>query len=279
MPASGRVRPAATLLLVRDGADPVAPLEVLLVRRALDADFVGGAHVFPGGAVDVADGDAEAGDCCTGRSDAEASRILGVASGGLAYWVAALRECFEEAGVLLAYAPGVPALLSLARPGDAERFDRHRRAVNAGQRCFVDVCREERVLLALDRVHYFAHWVTPAGATRRYDTRFFLADAPPGQAAAHDAGETVAARWFRPADALAAHRDGLIDLIFPTIRNLQAIGRFRTSGELLAAASAATVADDGTATAPRTVPDGNGVRILLPGDPGWVATRGRIHFP
>lgn len=265
-------------MLVRDGDHPAAPLEVLMVRRNLRSDFVGGAYVFPGGAVDAADAGPEVTACCAGRSDAEASAILEVPSGGLAYWVAALRECFEEAGLLLAYpAAGTArggdtasALLSLA--GGAEgRFDRHRREVNAGRRRFVDVCLEEGLRLALDRVHYFAHWITPEGAPRRYDTRFFVAAAPAGQVAAHDAAETIAARWIRPADALAAHREGEIELIFPTIRNLQAIGRFTTTGELLAAAAAASRV---AAVLPRVVVDGRGIRILLPGDPGYESATG-----
>lgn len=211
----------------------------------------------------------------------------GLPSGGLAYWVAVVRECFEEAGVLLAYrhpagapvggstpaaaeaaggAEGEPTLLSLRTPEVGERFARHRRAVNAGRRRLLDVCREEGVVLALDRVHYFSHWVTPEGAPRRYDTRFFVATAPPGQEPLHDAAETVASEWIRPAEALGRFRSGDIELIFPTIRTLQAIGRFETSGELVAAASAA---GDVSVTVPRLVVDGRGARIMLPGDPGY----------
>src|SRR5204863_2170793 len=91
-------------MLVRDGADDNGPLEVFMLRRTLNADFVGGAYVFPGGAVDEADRHADLGSVCEGRSDAEASGLLGIERGGLAFWVAAVRECFEEAGVLLAYA-------------------------------------------------------------------------------------------------------------------------------------------------------------------------------
>lgn len=265
------LRAASTVMLVRDGDSPVAPLEVLMVQRSLRADFVGGAYVFPGGAVDQADGGADAQACCQGRDDAEASEILGMGSGGLAYWVAALRECFEEAGVLLAYSgagTGSRPLLSLADPADAARFARHRLDINAGRRRYLDVCREEGLSLAVDRAHYFAHWITPYGAPRRYDTRFFVAAAPPDQIPAHDAGETIAAMWIRPADALGRHRAGEIELIFPTIRNLQAIGRFATSQELLDSAAAAVGVP---AVLPRVVADGRGVRILVPGDPGYEA--------
>jgi 8-oxo-dGTP pyrophosphatase MutT (NUDIX family) len=296
VPGDGPVplRPAATLMLVRGGPDAGSALEVLMVRRNLQADFVGGAYVFPGGAVDPADGAPEAATCSRGLDDETASRILDLPAGGLAYWVAAVRECFEEAGILLAYrdpdhasaggtgsdsgtgpdagggsrpvAGGNLPLLSLATRAVAERVARHRRAVNDGRRRFLDVCREDRVQLALDRIHYFSHWVTPEGAPRRYDTRFFVAAAPADQVPVHDAGETVASVWIRPADALRRFRDGDIELIFPTIRTLQAIGRFATCQELVAAASAAGQVP---VTLPRVVVDGRGVRIMLPGDPGY----------
>ena len=121
-------------------------------------------------------------------------------------------------------------------------------------------------------IHYFAHWITPRGAPRRYDTRFFVAAAPPGQIAAHDAGETIAEVWISPQDALARHRAGEIEIIFPTIRNLQVIGRFDTSAALLAAAEEASSAVP--AIEPRVVPDGNGMRIVLPGRPRLRARRG-----
>ncbi len=258
-------------MLVRDGSHPTSPLEVLMVRRNLRADFVGGAHVFPGGGLDPADEGPEAEARARGRSDAEASAILGVERGGLAYWVAVLRECFEEAGVLLAYGPGPGDLLSLDDPREADRFERLRQEVNAGRRRFLDVCTAEGLSLAVDRVHYFAHWITPEGAPRRYDTRFFVAAAPPGQVPTHDAGETTDAQWVRPAVALARHRAGEMELIFPTIRNLQAIGRFPTSAELLSAAAGAGRVP---AILPKVVVDGRAVRILLPGDDGYEAAMG-----
>ncbi|HEY2214855.1 MAG TPA: hypothetical protein VGH31_07350, partial [Acidimicrobiales bacterium] len=262
------LRPAATVMLVRDAVEPVGDdaMEVLMVRRNLNSDFVGGAYVFPGGSVDLADGGDEAEAACEGRSDAEASALLGVASGGLAYWLAALRETFEEAGLLLARRPEGPPLLA----GDAveeARFIAERAAVNAGTRRFLDLCRDEHLRLMVGDVHYFAHWITPKGAPRRFDTRFFVAAAPPGQIAAHDAGETIAEVWTTPKAALAGHREGKFEIIFPTIRNLQAISRFSTAGDLLAAAAAASSAVP--TIEPRVIADGNGVRIVLPGDAGF----------
>jgi 8-oxo-dGTP pyrophosphatase MutT (NUDIX family) len=250
-------------MMVRDAPG----LEVLMVRRNLRSDFVGGAYVFPGGAVDPADGGAEAGALCDGRTDAEASTLLGLDRGGLAYWVAALRETFEEAGLLLARGSD-GELVSDADAGVEARLVEHRRALNQGSRPFLEVCRLEHLALACDLVHYFAHWITPAGAPRRYDTRFFVAPAPAGQTPLHDEGETIAAVWLPPAEALRRHREGEIELIFPTIRNLQAIARFDTSGQLLDAAAAAS--GSVPAIEPRVRADGGaGVRIVLPGDPDY----------
>lgn len=267
------VRDAATVMLVRDAPAPAPDggrLEVFMLRRNLQSDFVGGAYVFPGGGVDPEDRHADLEAICHGRTDAEASALLGIPDdpmddGGLAFWVAAVRECFEEAGVLLAYdASG--EVVRLDDPPVAARFAEHRRAVDRGERRLVDVCREEGLRLAVDAIHYFSHWITPVGAPRRYDTRFFVAAAPPAQEALHDKRETIANCWIRPADALEQHRRGELDLIFPTIRNLQAIGRFDTSAALLDAAAAI---EEVPAILPRIVNDHGGVRILLPGDPGY----------
>ena len=261
----GRPRPAATVMVVRDGQHPVAPLEVLMLRRNLRSEFVGGAHVFPGGAVDPADDGEDAAGVCAGGDYASASALLGLEGGGLGYWVAAVRECFEEAGILLAVPDG-GGTLSLDDPADAARFAAHRRALNGGGGSFVELCRREGLRVPLDRIHYFAHWVTPEGLSRRYDTRFFVAAAPPGQVPAHDAAETVADVWVRPADALALHRAGEMELILPTIRNLQAIGRFPTAAALLDAAAGVRQVP---VVAPRMVVDSEGLRLLLPGDPGY----------
>ena len=256
------IRPAATVMLVRD-AQPTG-IEVLMVKRNLNSDFVGGAYVFPGGAVDPADGGAEAEAICVGRSDIEASEILGIAAGGLAYWVACLRELFEEAGILMATTPDGSSLELTG--ATAARYVGHRALVNASERRFLDIIADEGLTLDVGDLHYFAHWITPEGSPRRYDTRFFVATAPARQTAAHDAGEVIADEWIAPQDALRRHREGDIELIFPTIRNLQAISRFTTTTDLIEAArTAASV----PAILPRITVSDKGVRILLPGDEGY----------
>ncbi len=258
-------RPAATVMVVRDGTHPSAPLEVLLLRRNLRADFVAGAHVFPGGALDPGDGGPRVERLCRGLADGAASSVLGVGSGGLAYWVAAVRECFEEAGLLFACgADG--GTVSFSDPRVAERFALHRAALNARERSFADVCESEGLWLCVDALHYFAHWITPVGSPRRYDTRFFVTAAPEGQTPAHDAGETISDAWVRPKDALDRHRAGEMELLLPTIRNLQAIGRFETAAGLLDAASAP---GEIPTVVPKVVTVDGGLRVLLPGDPGY----------
>jgi 8-oxo-dGTP pyrophosphatase MutT (NUDIX family) len=258
-------RDAATIMLVRDSQDG---LEVCMLRRHLNSDFVGGAFVFPGGKVDDADRSDLARSVCAGRTDEEASEILGVESGGLALFVAALRECFEEAGILLAYPTGSTGG-DLYRPQDEDaegRLAHFRAQVNAKQVSFLEACTRSKVSLAVDRVLYFSHWITPEMAPKRFDTRFFTACVPPGQTAIHDDFETVETVWINPTDALARSEAGEFDLIFPTIKNLQAISRFDTATELLDAAAAAQSVP---AVLPRVVSDSLGVRIVLPGDPGY----------
>jgi len=274
------LRDAATVMLVRDtpvgergrtgdgidGDDSV--LEVFMLRRNLQSDFVGGAYVFPGGGVDDHDRHADLEPICQGRSDAEASAQLGIDRGGLAFWVAAIRESFEEAGVLLAYPPEGPGagIIRLDSPEVVERYAEHRRAVDTGERRLVEICADEHLTLAVDSMHYFSHWITPEGNHRRYDTRFFVGRAPEGQVPLHDDREVIANLWIRPVDALARHRAGQFEMIFPTIRTLQALERFASADDLLAAAAAI---GEVPTILPRIVADQGGMRIVLPGDPGY----------
>jgi 8-oxo-dGTP pyrophosphatase MutT (NUDIX family) len=277
--ATPPARNAATIMLVRDGAGGPGgegpALEVCMVRRHLDSHFVGGAYVFPGGKVDDEDRSTAAGNACAGRDDEGASVLLGLERGGLAFWVAAMRECFEEAGVLLAYdevrGPSVP--IDLASAGRRRRLAALRAELNAGRVGFLELLRAEGLRLAADAVHYFSHWITPVGAPKRYDTRFFVAALPPGQVPVHDEHETIDTVWVRPLDALARAAAGELDLIFPTMKNLEAIGRFATSADLLAAALAV---EHVPTVLPRVVADQRGFRILLPGDPGYEEALGAL---
>jgi 8-oxo-dGTP pyrophosphatase MutT (NUDIX family) len=263
VPGSDTPRPAATVIVVRDR--PGGALETLMVLRNLKSDFVGGAYVFPGGAVDPGDADDALGARCHGVADATASAILGVDAGGLASYVACARQLCAAGGLRRAPRPdGAP--IDSTDPVRIERFATHRRALNDGTTSMLGVLEAEDLLLDLSVLHYFAHWITPLGQPRRYDTRFFVAAAPVGQVPLHDDRELVGHVWVTPAEALERHRAGEMQLILPTIKNLEAIARFDTTAELLSAVSARR---DVPTVQPRIVREGNGVRILLPGDPGF----------
>ncbi|MDQ1487703.1 MAG: hypothetical protein QOJ23_217 [Actinomycetota bacterium] len=232
------VQPAATVMLVR-GADgrPDGPLEVLMLRRHPESVFAADAWVFPGGRVD--EGDGTAAPIGLGPSDADASAALGLPSGGRAYWVAAARECFEEAGILLARHRDSGAWLDPLGRWNAARLARYRRDVHAGVISLGAVLEAEGLVLDLSGVHYVSHWITPPGRTaRRFDTRFFVAEVPPDQVASHDATETVESVWTGPAEALARGAAGDITLLIPTIANLEALARFSSVADLVAAARA-----------------------------------------
>jgi 8-oxo-dGTP pyrophosphatase MutT (NUDIX family) len=243
-------------MLVRDAPQ----LEVFMLRRNLAVEFMGGAYVFPGGAVDAGDRAPELLGRCHGRDDSSASTQLGLHAGGMGFWVAAVRETFEEAGVLLARSAATGRPVELDDPSVGARLEAARRAVGAGKRPFVDVVQDEDLLLDAGALHLFSHWITPAESPRRYDTWFFVAAAPEGHAYLHDDSETVASVWIRPADALTRAGCGELEIHFPTRRNLEQLARFPTARELLDALGEAD---------PRIVADAGGARILLPGDPGY----------
>ncbi len=253
------VRDAATVMLVRDGAEG---LEVFMLRRNLNSDFVGGAYVFPGGAVDPADGGAEVEQWCAGRSDGDASSMLEVESGGLAFWVAAIREAFEEAGLLLAVgADNSPLRFDVE--GVNERFVEHRRAVDDGEMSMAQLCELEALTLRVDQMGYFSRWVTPLGAPRRYDTRFFVAHPPEGQVPIHDDVEVIANLWIRPSVALERHAARDFELIFPTVRSLEALTQFERADDVVRHAHSMSRID---AIVPRIEDHGSGLRIVLPND-------------
>lgn len=222
-------RLSALLILVRDGEQG---LEVFMVRRSQGAGFAPGAHVFPGGVLEPGDRLREWA-CDTGLDDGTACRQLGVADSGLAYWVAAVRECFEESGLLLATDAG-GQLVDMRDAAIAEHYAGMRRRLNAGEIGFADLCRESGLRPALDRLAYFSHWITPVGLPRRYDTRCFIAAAPPAQAALHDDAETVGHTWVRPADALARYRRGEFSLVNATLRTLEQLTVFASASKALA---------------------------------------------
>jgi 8-oxo-dGTP pyrophosphatase MutT (NUDIX family) len=251
--------PAATVTLVRDSdAGP----EVLMLQRNFQSGFMPGMYMFPGGALDASDYSREACALCRGLDDAAASGILKLERGGLAYWIAAIRESFEEAGILLA-CDARGEFVALDDPAAMERFRARRHALNTGEQAFTALIAAEHLRLAVDQLVYFGHWITPLGAPRRYDTRFFIARAPAAQVPLHDNVEAIAHKWVRPQAALAAHARGEFNMRTPTLKTLESFARFAAAGELIAAMRAP---HEIPAMLPRIAQDG---RRLLPGEAGY----------
>ncbi len=220
------IRLAATVLLLRDG---LPGLEVFMVKRPAGMVFPD-LHVFPGGKVDDAD---HLESICAGIDDRSASLQLGLTAGGLRYWVAAIRECFEECGVLLATRDG--RLLDLVSVEERERFSAYRLAVTAGQMSMAELCERENLLLACDQIHYFSHWLTPDSVPKRFDTRFFATTMPHGQQALADTDETADSDWVTPAEALRRRERSEWQMIHSTFMTLMSIASFPTVEDALTA--------------------------------------------
>jgi 8-oxo-dGTP pyrophosphatase MutT (NUDIX family) len=215
-------RPASTILLLRDGAGQ--EIEVFMMVRHHEIEFSSGALVFPGGSVDAADREIIA------RSELH-SGSEGSDEAALSFRIAAIRETFEESGILLARPRGS---IDLVAAKEAARIEaRYRAALAERTTTFLDVLSETGMVLALDALVPYAHWVTPEGMPKRFDTWFFLAAAPPDQLGAHDGRESTDSLWLSPREAVAGGASGRFKLPFPTTRNLIKLGRQPNVGAAL----------------------------------------------
>ena len=241
-PADARC--AASVLLLRDGE---AGLEVLMMRRAeREGDLRSGAAVFPGGVLDRRDRDAHL--LCAGGDDAALSAQLGLMEGGLDYVVAALRETFEEVGLLLAH-------------GDIDLSALHpwRDRLQSGEASIAELCHAAQLRLDAAALAYHSHWLTPPGVPKRFDTRFFIAHAPAGQVAQADLGEALELMWLTPQAALAPARG--LKLLPVTQRTLQDLGRFASAADAMLDARARS---EVRLMMPRVATSSRGRRIVLP---------------
>lgn len=210
--------PAATIVLLRDAAPG---LEVLLVRRNRQAGFVPGAWVFPGGRVDGTDATSAAIARLDGLTPEEASRRLDLYDGdppAIAYYLAALREAFEETGILVGLGPDGDPPPSAHENSDVDEI---RIAVMEDRIAFSEALERLGCRIAGDAIEYLAHWITPEPEARRYDTRFFAARVPESATARIDPREMTDALWIAPAAALERVEEGSLPMIFPTIRTLR----------------------------------------------------------
>ena len=257
--------PAATLVLLRDR--PPMEVEALLLQRHARSKFAAGDYVFAGGKIEADDMPPDGEGFCRGLAAGQAAVLLG---GGLAprdalsYWVGAIREAFEEVGVLLAYeADG--RLLRIA-PEAKPRYEGYRTACQGANPAFFDMLRAEHLTLATDRLGYFAHWITPEEQPLRFDTRFFAAVMPPGQEPVVDGHEIVDLKWLTPAEAISASARKDIGLRNPTIKNLELVaaggGPASRVVESLGRREVQTIR-------PRVLHVDGKPLAVLPGDPRW----------
>ena len=248
-------RPSSTVVLVREArAEP----ELFMVRRHAESSF-GAAYAFPGGVLDS--DDAAVHEFCAGIGATEADRHLGVRARGLDYYSAAIRELFEESGVLLADLATVDEDLAEVRDG-----------LNCGAEDWSDFVTRNALRLQCSSLHYFAHWITPQALSPRYSTRFFLAEMPAGQRASHCGGELTDSCWMTAHGMLEAGRSGRAELHFPTIKTLESIARHKTLPELVDWASSC-VEWGVTTMLPAIVERDGEAHIVLPGEKDYPGVK------
>jgi 8-oxo-dGTP pyrophosphatase MutT (NUDIX family) len=237
-------KPAATVVLLRDGA---SELEVLLLKRHRSSGFVPGAYVFPGGRIDEEDADERLSAMC-----------IAPERGGVLphYWFGAVREVFEETGVLLARSQSGEWA---ADASSNEEMEQLRLNLMGNQANLYDVIAAQNLKIVLDDVVYFAHWITPVAEPRRYDTRFFAAALPDGRNVRPDAREMVDALWISPAEALRRFEARTLPMVFPTVRTLQDLAGFNSVQHTLDALRRRDVQP----VMPRLVSTEDGVGIVI----------------
>lgn len=249
-------RLSATILLLRSGE---AGLEVFMVVRHRAIDFASGALVFPGGALEPDDRDI---------AEAETSARDGRAHDVEAVRVAAIREAFEESGILLARRRGEADMLGTAAM--AAIRERHRAELLEGRLSFAAMIAAEDLRLATDMLVPFAHWITPVASPKRFDTHFFLADLPDGHVGSHDGLETVDSLWISPSQAISDAQAGRFSLVPATRLNLEKLSRSGSPEDALAAAGASPI----VTVLPELVGElkaGHG-RIRIPAESGYGGT-------
>jgi glyoxylase-like metal-dependent hydrolase (beta-lactamase superfamily II)/8-oxo-dGTP pyrophosphatase MutT (NUDIX family) len=250
-------RPSASVIVVRDAP---AGLEVLMLQRSAALRFMPGAHVFPGGAIDAADRGRDAFACCT-ESAGDAAARLQIGPATLAWLVAALRETFEECGLWLG---------RRAPPGDAAPMADVRRRLATGEIGFAQACSLLEAGADTACLLPWSHWITPLASPRRFDTRFFVAQAPAAQVPLADGQESQSLRWITPADALAAHEAGGFALEVPTLHILRSLKRFASATAVIAHAATPRVIEPVMPRVARRSSTDAAVVRLLPTDAAYA---------
>jgi len=251
-------RPSSSVVLVREGeSDP----EILMVKRRA-GDAFGESYAFPGGVVDDDESDARA--FCRGRTTEQADAELRLPTGGLDFYSAAVRELFEETGVLLAR--DSQGNWAFSGDPDSESLLRELRGqLDGGVTSWAELLRTHDLFVACDALHYFSFWETPLRSPKRWAARFFLAEIPPGRDAEHDGNELTDSCWMTAEKVLSVGQEGGMELTFPTLVNLERISEFRTVGELVRWANV-QAADGIEKVRPVILKDNGETRCLIPGD-------------
>ena len=213
---------AATILMLREGAQG---MEVFMVVRHQQIDFASGAIVFPGGKLAPGDSDP--------RVRARATGLEGLSEEQCALQIGAIREAFEECGLLLARARGETSLLGAAR---VQALAKYRQPLDRGELGMADLLEREELVLACEALVPYAHWITPVFMPKRFDTWFYLARAPQEQVALHDGREAVDSVWIRPADAISQAAAGTRTIVPATLVNVQKLGFSETVDAAIEAA-------------------------------------------
>ena len=219
--------PAATVLLIRDSNEG---LQVLMVKRSKRPPFEN-LYVFPGGKIDQSDKDQKLVNFSSTLDDKLASNKLGIDEGGLSYWVACIRECFEEVGVLLAKRNNGEELD--LNGIEKQKFINYRKMLIDNQISLKEICQKERLILNLDSIEPFSHWITPDIEVKRFDTRFFIAYIPSKQTEKHDGTELTESLWISPKKALELSSTGQMPMIMPTTKTLEQCLKFDSGKDLL----------------------------------------------
>ena len=219
MSASTEIRPAATLILARPAAES---FEIMMLKRTTKAAFASGMYVFPGGRIDAGDSDPALAPYIAEPRDNQHAQIAALGEDWLGAYVAAIRETFEEAGILMAkHANG--SWVTLPSKTIAET----RQSLHQGELSMADLCRAYDARLAINEMNFYNRWTTPPGRPRRFDTRFFVGQAPPMALGIEDGEETTDAVWITPLKALEEHQAGRFDLMSVTVKQLSAITDYK----------------------------------------------------
>lgn len=248
--------PSSTIIIARNNTLE-KHIEIFMVVRHHQIDFAAGALVFPGGKVSAHDYDLQIRDHCSGHAPDDEKQ--------LALQVAAIREAYEESGILLARNK-IDA--SLVNNRNLEKFHPYRTMLQKNVCSMAEFMIKENLILALDTLHHFAHWITPSMMPKRFDTHFYLAQAPMGQLGFHDGSESVDSLWISPQQALQRADEGSLKIIFPTRMNLMRLAQYAS----VEAAIEDTLRQPVVSIMPWTEEKPAGVMLCIPENAGYEVT-------